>query len=205
MVVTARITPLSSPPMIRATFMCRKLRTVALETADGGTRSLTIAIDAGAPIVSAIPNSTASPSRTANDGAVPRATIAQDDADNGQGDEIRHEHRPGAEPVGQDARLRHQQQERHAGGRVDQPHGGRRTGHLERVPAERRIEQEDPACRAQHRGDEVAERRVLECGPADAIESRVGPADDLGGRSGHTDHCKSHWMLGPELQCYASS
>ena len=46
--------------MIRATFMCRKLRAVALDTADGGTRSLTIAIVAGAPIVSAIPNRVAS-------------------------------------------------------------------------------------------------------------------------------------------------
>ena len=53
----ARINPPSTPPMIRATFMCRKLRAVALETADGGTRSLTIAIVAGDPIVSAIPSS----------------------------------------------------------------------------------------------------------------------------------------------------
>ena len=52
--------------------------------------------------------------------------------------------------------------------------------------------------------DEVAERGVLECRPADAIESRVGPAHDLGGRWGHEDHCKSHWMLEAELQCYAS-
>ena len=37
--------------------MWRKLRAVALDTADGGTRSFTIAMVAGAPIVSAIPNS----------------------------------------------------------------------------------------------------------------------------------------------------
>ena len=70
----ARTIPLTTPPMILAAFMCRKLRTVALETADGGTRSLTMAIDAGAPIVSATPNRTASPRRTMNSGVLPRAT-----------------------------------------------------------------------------------------------------------------------------------
>ena len=130
---------------------------------------------------------------------------ADDDSDDSQCDEVRHEHRPRAETVGQNARLRHQQQERDTGDRVDQADGGRRAGQLQRVPAERGIEQEDPAGRAQHRRDEEAERGVFERGPADAIESRVGPAHDLGGRSGHEDHCKSHWMLGAELQCYASS
>ena len=70
----ARINPPSTPPMIRATFMCRKLRAVALDTAAGGTRSLTIAIVAGEPIVSAMPSRTASTRITLRSGAAPRAT-----------------------------------------------------------------------------------------------------------------------------------
>ena len=81
----ARINPPSRPPMIRATFMCRKLRAVALDTADGGTRSLTIAIVAGDPIVSAIPSRTASTRITRRSGAAAESDRPEQHGDDGPG------------------------------------------------------------------------------------------------------------------------
>ena len=51
--------------MIRATFMCRKLSAVALDTAGGGTSSFTIDTDAGAPMVWATPSANASTTTSA--------------------------------------------------------------------------------------------------------------------------------------------
>ncbi len=168
--VAARSAPPSRPPTMRAAFMCRKFRAVALETAGAGTSSVTIATDAGAPIVWAIPK----PERQDGDqreqiGAGP----GQHGLGHGQGKhrpERQQEHRARPEPIGQDAGIGAQEQDRQPGCGVDEPDRGGRAGHLEDVPTERGVIHEVGTRRRQHRAEEEAEGAVIERGQPSPVE-----------------------------------